>query len=180
MGKLCYIDKVSTTDNNSGDDNIMCLDARNSVGDGTHNVKDNTKTSNTKTLEKNCILYCIGANELTEHKNNLIKIITDRLEVFHQNSEKIDTTIFLYPSDKQLWRQVDLELSDKLFNILDSEVKEGVKYIEISPMNADAIAEEYDAYYGSSSPLVPAFVTQKKPVMIANYERQTETGQKGL
>ena len=170
LGKLCYTDKVSTTDNNSGDDNIMCLDARNSVGDGTHNVKDNTKTSNTKTLEKKRILYCIGANELTEHKNNLIKIITDRLEVFHKNSEKIDTTILLYPSDKQLWRQVDLELSDKLFNILDSEVKEGVKYIEISPMNADAIAEEYDAYYGSSSPLVPAFVTQKKPVMIANYD----------
>ena len=170
FGKLCYTDKVSTIDNNSGDDNIMCLDARNSVGDGTHNVKDNTKTSNTKTLEKKRILYCIGANELTEHKNNLIKIITDRLEVFHQNSEKIDTTILLYPSDKQLWRQVDLELSDKLFNILDSEVKDGVKYIEISPMNADAITEEYNAYYGSSSPLVPAFVTQKKPVMIANYD----------
>lgn len=171
FGKLCYTDKVSTIDNNSGDDNIMCLDARISVGDGTHNVKDNTKTSNTKTLEKKRILYCIGANELTEHKDNLIKTITERFEIFHQNSEKIDTTILLYPSDKQLWRQVDLELSDKLFNILDSEVKDGVKYIEISPMNADAIAEKYDAYYGSSSPLVPAFVTQKKPVMIANYER---------
>lgn len=123
----------------------------------------------TQNVEKKCILYCIGANELTEHKNDLIKAVTERFEIFNQNSEKIDTTIFLYPSDKQLWRQVDLELSDKLFNMIESEVNNGIHYTEIAPKDADNASEEYDAYYGSSSPLVPAFVTQKKPVMLADY-----------
>ena len=41
--------------------------------------------------------------------------------------------------------------------------------LKLKPKETDDIAMEFDAYYGDSSPLVPAFVMQKKPVMIANY-----------
>ncbi len=123
----------------------------------------------TQNVKKKRILYCIGANELTEHKEGLIKAVSERFEIFRQNREKVDTTIFLYPSDKKLWRQVDSVLSDKLFTMIENELNNDVVYTEISPKDADSAAEEYDAYYGSSSPLVPAFVTQKKPVMLADY-----------
>ena len=33
-----------------------------------------------------------------------------------------------------------------------------------------AVADEFDAYYGSPSPLVPLFMMENKPVMIASYE----------
>ena len=42
--------------------------------------------------------------------------------------------------------------------------------LKLKPKEADDIAMEYDAYYGDSSPLVPAFVMLKNPVMIANYD----------
>ncbi len=126
-------------------------------------------TQNVGVSSKKRILYCIGANELTEHKEGLIKAVSERFEILRQNREKIDTTIFLYPLDKQLWREIDAKLSNDLFNLLESEIYNGIAYTEITPMDADGVAEEYDAYYGSSSPLVPAFVTQKKLVMLANY-----------
>ena len=152
-GELSAADKASTTLHISKDDNTMSTDPENLV----------------QSIKQKRILYCIGANELTEHKEDLIKAVSERFEIFHQNREKIDTTIFLYPFDKLLWCQVDLELSDKLFNMIESEVINGIHYTEIAPKDADNASEEYDAYYGSSSPLVPAFVTQKKPVMLADY-----------
>ena len=160
---------IREKDNLPNDDNTTGEDAIDLVENGAHRITNNTEQGNSKTIKKKRILYCIGANELTEHKEDLVKAVTERLEIFHQNSEKINATIYLYPSDKQLWRQVDLELSDKLFNMIESEVNSGIKYTEISPMDADTTAEGYDAYYGSSSPLVPAFITQKKPVMLADY-----------
>ena len=41
--------------------------------------------------------------------------------------------------------------------------------VQINPKSADKMAAGYDAYYGSPSPLVPAFIMQKKPVMLADH-----------
>lgn len=111
----------------------------------------------------------------------MIDTVTNRLDTFKENKDRIRTTITLYPYDRQQWTNVNPELAEKIFDLIDTEVSEGTfDKLNLIPKEADDTALEYDAYYGDSSPLVPAFVMQKKPVMIANYERQTETGQKGL
>jgi len=47
-----------------------------------------------------------------------------------------------------------------------------MEIISITPIDSDDIAKNYDAYYESPSPIVPAFITQHKPVMLANYDIQ--------
>ena len=44
-----------------------------------------------------------------------------------------------------------------------------MELITLDKRSADRIASDYDGYYGSPSPLVPAFVVKGKPVMLANY-----------
>ena len=62
---------------------------------------------------------------------------------------------------------MDEDLSNSIFAEVESS---GFDMIEVRPAGADDVAEEYDAYYGSSSPLVPAFSVKHKPVMIADFE----------
>ena len=117
------------------------------------------------------ILYCIGANELSEHGDQLLNVVSNRIEVLYENRRKIKTTITLYPDDRQQWRNIDLDLADALFALIDKKVEDGTfENIHLIPKYADDTALEYDAYYGDTSPLVPAFSVQKKPVMIANYD----------
>lgn len=126
---------------------------------------------NDRTTKKR-IIYCIGANELSEHGDVLIEAVINRLETFKENYARIETTITLYPADRQQWKIVNSELSEKIFGLIDKELSAGtLDKLNLIPKEADDTALEYDAYYGDSSPLVPAFVMQKKPVMIANYER---------
>ncbi len=120
---------------------------------------------------KKRIVYCIGANELSEHRDMLLDEVAKRIETFKENQDKINTKIMLYPDDRQQWINVDSVLSRQLFGLIDKEIESGLlEYLNLLPKEADNIAAEYDAYYGDSSPLVTAFYIQKKPVMIANYD----------
>lgn len=121
--------------------------------------------------DKKSIIYCIGANELSEHGDVLIDVVAKRFETFKVNKDRIRTTITLYPDDRQQWTNVNSEVSERLFDLIDKEVSAGIfDKLKLIPKEADDVAVEYDAYYGDSSPLVPAFVVQKKPIMIANYD----------
>ena len=126
------------------------------------------KKSNSIATKKR-IIYCIGANEVSEHRDIMIEAVTKRLETFKEKRDKIKATITLYPDDRQQWTNVKLDISEWLFDLIDKEVSTGMfNKLKLIPIEADDIAAEYDAYYGDSSPLVPAFVMQKKPVMISN------------
>ena len=117
------------------------------------------------------ILYCIGANELSEHGDSLLNAVSKRLEILCENRGDIKTTITLYPDDRQQWRNIDSDLADALFSLIEKKVDDGtLELIPLIPRYADDTALEYDAYYGDTSPLVPAFSVQKKPIMIANYD----------
>ena len=117
------------------------------------------------------ILYCIGADELSEHGDRLLKSVSNRFDIICENREKIKTTITLYPDDRQQWRNIDPDLAETLLTLIDKKVDDGtLECIHLIPRYADDTALEYDAYYGDTSPLVPAFSIQKKPVMIANYD----------
>ncbi|MCR4617769.1 MAG: LicD family protein [Lachnospiraceae bacterium] len=120
--------------------------------------------------DKKKLVFCIGANELQEKREVFVNALESRLETVVTAGEKIDAYLCFYPEDRDQWRDVDRELSNKIFSMTDFEVKSGkLKYISLKPSRADDFAKDYDAYYGSPSPLVPAFVTAKKPVMISDY-----------
>lgn len=119
---------------------------------------------------KKKVLYCIGANELTEHKDSLAECVKEKLQTFIDAGNKLCVTVSLYPDDRMQWRQVNETLSNEVFGTIDKAFS-GKEYEEITVTvsEADMVASSYDAYYGSPSPFVPAFVVQGKPVMLANY-----------
>ena len=108
---------------------------------------------------------------MTEHEDILARAVNDRLSIFREVGDSIRMTVTLYPGERSLWKEVNANLSERFFKVLDEGVSAG-KYeiITFKPGDADDLVGYYDAYYGSPSPLVPAFVTGKKPVMISNYD----------
>lgn len=155
----------------------------------TENHPDDVKEK--KNIKKK-LFYLIGLNELSEHqiinlntdkqtsekdsvektdsdKKDIIESIKNRLEIFKDNEGAIDLTVGFYPPDINTWNKVDSRLTKRLIDLLSSY---GYEYMPVEPDNLklEAIVEEYDAYYGSASPLVTIFTYNKKPVMIANYD----------
>ncbi len=144
---------------------------------------DNKRKDNRKK-----IFYLIGLNELPEHsdshideninkndsdsesvRTNIIDSIRKRLDIFRENEDDVDVTIGFYPPDISIWNKVDSRLTKELVDLLSSY---GHEYILLEPeyYKLEKITEEYDAYYGSPSPLVTIFSYKKKQVMIADYD----------
>ena len=116
------------------------------------------------------IIYCVGANELKEHRSVFSDAVSERIDVLKNASEDLTVSVMLYPGNRDEWRTVDEELSDEIFSTVDKVVSDkDMELITLDHLSADRVALDYDAYYGSPSPLVPAFVVQGKPVMLANY-----------
>ncbi len=92
---------------------------------------------------KKRILYGIATYESAEHPDDYDEKIKSRMDIFAENADKIDVEIIHYPKD------CDTE------NCFEDMRR---------------LVSSFDAYYGSSMPIVQEFVAQKKPVMIANYD----------
>lgn len=107
------------------------------------------------------LLYCISSYEATEHADRLLDALKERLEIFKQNESKISVTLCAYPPE-----------SGSANEFIELAAASGLScdFITYGLEDAEYIASIFDAYYGSSSPLVPEFVAHKKPVMISNYE----------
>lgn len=130
---------------------------------------------------KKKLIYMIGVNELAEHKDILIDAVKKRFETFAENGDQINVSIELYPADLGQWEGVDPELSKRLFDMVrdyaantwcefDEEGFRNPSGVGFGPLKEryTTIASEYDAYYGSPSPLALMFTHEKKPVMIAD------------
>ena len=92
------------------------------------------------------------------------------MEILKESADNIDVSISLYPEDKEEWIKAQDSLAKEIFDAMDSAVSKGyIKATFEDSKDADAIAQEYDAYYGSPSPFVPAFSVIGKPVMIADF-----------
>ena len=111
------------------------------------------------------LLYVIGLNELSEHKQDIAERVKDRLELFREHSEGIEVTVRLFPKDKSLWDKVDRELTNEIDSLIEACGLEE----KHDSLTKEEETDIYDAYYGSASPYVPLFVERKKPVMIADY-----------
>lgn len=120
--------------------------------------------------KKKRLLYCVGANELSEHGDVLVASVRDRLQNFEVSREGLSVSVSLYPSDRKAWSKVNETLSARLFSMLDEVVSEkGYEVREIFPADVELIAGDYDAYYGSPSPVVPVVAAAHKPVMLVDY-----------
>ena len=131
-----------------------------------------TDITDVESVKRKKILYCIGANELTEHEDILTKAVGRRLNIFREAKEMIDVTLALYPCDQTCWKKVNTELTDRLIGIFDKDdvTKWQNDMLTFASQDVEKVASSFDAYYGSPSPLVPAFVTKKKPVMLSDYD----------
>lgn len=140
------------------------------------------KGSGKRTEKKKKIFYLIGLNELSENnktnaeavisdssKDNIIEKIKLRIELFNKNKEDVETMVGFYPPDLNTWNNVSSRKTKELTDLLSSY---GYEYImpELDNTELEKIVAEYDAYYGSPSPLVTIFSYNKKPVMIADYD----------
>ena len=122
---------------------------------------------------KKKLLVCIGANELLESKErgvSLMDALDTKFEILENSAENMDVSIALYPEDKKQWIKAQDVLAKTIFDAVDNAVSKGFLKVALAePKDADTVAREYDAYYGSPSPYVPAFSIVGKPVMIADF-----------
>ncbi|MCR5106602.1 MAG: LicD family protein [Lachnospiraceae bacterium] len=137
-------------------------------------VRDNEDTSSSgdpSRSSKKKLLFCIGANELSENEDVLFDALTERFGILDAEGDGISVTIVLYPGNRESWREINDTLSEQIFELIDRFVAGGkCEELKLIPSEADKTVSGFDAYYGSSSPLVPAFIMQKKPVMLACYK----------
>ncbi|MCR5789579.1 MAG: LicD family protein [Lachnospiraceae bacterium] len=130
-----------------------------------------TETDRIHGSGKKRLFYCISIHELSEQGERLIGAVRERFRVFSENREAIDVTLCFFPGDRQLWQDIDVKLSEKLFREAAVAAESAiVTLVQAGRDEAAHMAAESDAYYGSASLFVPAFMEAKKPVMIANYE----------
>ncbi len=129
-----------------------------------------TKRSSDTNERKKKILFCLGANEMAEKKDELLNSLNSKISVFEEAKESVDLSLILYPADRNEWKAVDENLANSIFELLDYAGSKGVFSVDSSkPTKADELADCFDAYYGSPSPYLCAFRIKKKPAMIANY-----------
>ncbi|MBQ9609451.1 MAG: LicD family protein [Lachnospiraceae bacterium] len=140
------------------------------------------RTDGTSSSPKKHMLYLIGLNELSEHRDSILEKIKNRMDIFRENSSSINLDIMLYPMNSDTWNQVDENLTQELlkligeydnsswcnFNGFESEVEK--KLLSSFNETLENTVALYDAYYGSPSPFVTLFTYYKKPVMIAEYD----------
>lgn len=116
------------------------------------------------------LLYCIGANEMSEHMNCFVNSVKERIRTLEANNEKFCVSIVIYPADRTQWEAVNKELADTFFDVVDTSLLiNGFDMKTFFHADAGDFVSAYDAYYGSPSPLVPLFVALKKPVLISDY-----------
>ncbi len=120
-----------------------------------------------KEQRKKKILYCIGLNEIVEHRD-FIEKMKCKIQVFEKNSDRVDVDVTYFPEMCDVWNRVDEQTTRELVNLVEV-ADNNLTMVNIDVREDDEIVEEYDAYYGSASPLVPVFSEARKPVMIADY-----------
>ena len=116
------------------------------------------------------ILFCIGANELSEKPDTLIKGLKKKIDILTDPSSNVCMALAVYPEDREQWSLIDGKLTEDVFSVLNETMSEfKLETVSFDVRNTDDTAGRFDAYYGSPSPYIPAFTTQRKPVMVADF-----------
>lgn len=126
---------------------------------------------NTEKHKLKRLLFCIGANEVAECEGSFAQLLNNKLDAIRNASADLKVSVLLYPSDDAVFREADLDRYTEMLGVLRSAKDEGI--VDLVPdylQSADVVSRDYDAYYGSPSPFVPAFFVSGKPVMIADFK----------
>ena len=116
-------------------------------------------------IDKGAVI-CIGINELIETGEEILNRIKAKAEELKEKTGNEKISFTLYPDDRNQWKKLDENLSLKIFDLIEGYMAEGSNTLTLIPKEADDVAAEYSSYYGSASPLVPAFTIQGKPVSL--------------
>ncbi len=120
-----------------------------------------------KSSSENGSILCIGINELVERGEKILDVIGDYIARIRTENSNMPISYTFYPDDRSQWEKLNKELAEQVFRLMDQEAgKEGCHKLKLIPKEADAVALNYSAYYGSASPLVPAFTIKGKPVRL--------------
>ena len=124
---------------------------------------DDDGTDETAKKGEKVLLYLLGLNETAENPKNFEAGVRDRLLTMELAGDRIWVVASFYPREKETWEKAAKGMRQKLTGLLEGKV-ELVDYAAV----AGGI-QGFDAYYGSVSPAVVAFLQQGKPAMIADY-----------
>ena len=123
------------------------------------------------------LLWCIGAHILTEEPTSALDALQQRIKTIKKAAESLQTDVYFYPEDKEQWHLIDAKLADEIFNLFteNSLGTDSAGRIVVVNELRESISnmlhiDDYDAYYGSPSPLIVEFSRHKKPVMLADYD----------
>lgn len=170
---IIFSDKVMVQSENIREQYICCLtdfagkDTKTHWEEKIKIAEENADANADSKTENKKLLFCIGASELMEHTDILAASVKERIKIFSEHKDHICVSVFFYPNNPIEWTQVNKELSGEIFSAIETT---DMEVVSINPIDSDDIAQNYDAYYGSPSPLVPAFISAQKPVMLANYD----------
>jgi hypothetical protein len=106
---------------------------------------------------------------MIEHRGIISDGIRERIDIFKENSGNLNVDVMFFPDIEENWNVMDEEKTNELKKLLD-DGREILSIVNINMSQCETVVKEYDAYYGSASPLVPVFSQNKKPVMIADYD----------
>ena len=118
-----------------------------------NNCYDARCSSNKKRL-----LYCISSYEYYEHPDSFKNAVESRIKTLDNASDKISFEVCAYPPGSEFEELVAEKARDY-----------GISLLTYNTGKIHTLATDFDAYYGSSSPLVHEFVLENKPVMISDY-----------
>ena len=136
--------------------------------DGRHSEIDAARGKVSRSGRQECrdcsskkkVLFAIGIHAMEEYGADIIDAVGERINTFREAADRIAAEIMLYPREEEMWTGLDALLYHKFKEIIDES---GL------PCREEADVSDYDAYYGSPTPLVPIFMQEGKPVMLADY-----------
>lgn len=162
--KTQYVNKLTSW---AGQDSLTYWKQKTSV---IEDLYGSSETDNTLDSSKKELLFCINFYEFIEHKDVFHEALESRLNLIAKNKDTLHVSVCLYPDF--LIEDHDTPEYYRQFRVLTMELSEnaGIDVISFPKEDLEGFCSNFTAYYGSSSPIVPVFITEGKPVMLSDYE----------
>lgn len=114
------------------------------------------------------LLFCIGLNWATESGNDFLAALRDKFSIVKKYCNNLHVGICVYPSDTKQWETaIGKERIKEIAELLQNFAMEnGCELFAYKQESLQCIADSYDAYYGSPTPLAHSFNYKEKPVML--------------
>jgi len=125
-------------------------------------------TNEAKHHKKRKILFGVGLSSALELGDKFLPWLKDRFSVFEGAVNSLDVGIYVYPADMRQWdNALGKEITQEVIKILQDKAMQGVCHLcHMDQLEEKDLLREYDAYYGSASPLAHGFSNLNKPVML--------------